>query len=86
MVGLYAVLLFRIAVVVACIGIVLYGLLMYWRKTGRPIPSYLLNTAIAVKWTSWTLFLLMLLLAYWPLDRSPINDFFHSVNRLLRIF
>lgn len=84
--GLYLLLIFRICSVSACVGVALYFRLAYLQKRGRPIPKPLLVAASASKVLTTTAFLLVLLLGFWPFDPSPLNDFFHRLNRVIHVF
>jgi hypothetical protein len=84
--GLYLELVFRIGFVSACVGVALYFRLAYLQKRGRPVPKPLLVAASASKVLTTTTFLLVLLLGFWPFDRSLLNAFFHRLNRVIHCF
>lgn len=86
MTGLYLMLLFRIAFANACVGVVLYGWLAYLRRRGRTQPPAALKLMQFINWFGLVAFWLLVVLGFWPFDRSWMNDFFHSLNRALHIF
>lgn len=86
MTGLYLMLVFRIAFANACLGVALYGWFSYSRQRGRTLPPAVLRLIEFVKWFGHFTFGLLIVLWFWPLDPAPIDDFFHSVNRVLHIF
>jgi hypothetical protein len=86
MTGLYLMLLFRLLMANACLGIALYGWLAYRRQRGQTLAPAALKLVLFVRWFGFVAFGLLVVLSFWPSDRSWMNDFFHSLNRVLRIF
>lgn len=86
MTGLYFMLLFRLLMANFCLGLALYGWLVYRQHRGQTLPPAAMKLLLVVKWFGAVGFWLLLVLSFWPLDRSWMNGFFHSLNRVLRIF
>lgn len=86
MVGLYLTLLFDICFANAVVGVALYGWTMYLQRKGRPVPGALQSTLLVQKWLGVAGLSLLVVLGFLPFDRSWMNDFFHSLNRVLHIF
>lgn len=86
MVGLYLTLLFDICFANAVVGVALYGWTMYLQRKGRPVPRVWQSTLLVQKWLGVAGLSLVVVLGFWPFDRSWMNDFFHSLNRVLHIF